>query len=380
MRIRRIAPKVLIAFFLLATIKASPADDDRRPNEGAQVQVPSSPSGIDLGTIAIRSGDLPSEYSGGKAKAIVPGAFKELPKPGKIVNQPIKKKKKLAGGTTILFYETDEEVGLAYSGILKGLGKSGIQEIKGIGEKATLAPLEIVLAVNGIEAHHFKAYELVFITCRAVVDIRLDDPNIVLSYAGKLDLRIRDSVACSPPKQGKSKIDKIIIRMADLTYDGTAERIVLHISGKDIGTPFIWTIEIYSGEKRIFYKTRDDSILDANFRYPDYVGDCDSYETCKEKWYFMDMMDVFLYPIDPSFSELLQNRSLGGSVSYEDIQTMILRTGKANLAEANKIIETLNKEILSRKAVGIALEVNPGALGPVGIWIPLVDDFVRVYN
>jgi hypothetical protein len=161
-----------------------------------QVQTINHLADIDLAQIAFQSGDLPSEYSGTKAKASDPGAFKKLPKPGKIVNQPIKKKKKLVGGTTILLYKTDEEIGLAYSGILKGLGESGIQEIKSIGEKATLATLEMAFAVNGIEAHHFKAYELVFVRCCAVVDIRLDDRNLILSYAEKLDQRIRNSVIC----------------------------------------------------------------------------------------------------------------------------------------------------------------------------------------
>jgi hypothetical protein len=54
----------------------------------------------------------------------------------------------------------------------------------------------MAFAVNGVEAHHFKAYELVFIRCRAVIDILFDDPTLILSYAEKLDQRISSSTIC----------------------------------------------------------------------------------------------------------------------------------------------------------------------------------------
>lgn len=72
-------------------------------------------------------------------------------------------------------------------------------------------------------------------------------------------------LACPAPKDGFNKIDRTIIRRVDLTHDAKPEKIVLHVTGNNIRSPFIWTIEIYSHGKRIFYKKRDDSILDANF-------------------------------------------------------------------------------------------------------------------
>ncbi|MBE3124780.1 MAG: hypothetical protein IMZ57_03885 [Acidobacteria bacterium] len=102
---------------------------------------------------------------------------------------------------------------------------------------------------------------------------------------------------------------------------------------------------------------------------------------CKEKWYFKDMLDEFLQPLGSGFSELLQNKELsGGGVTYDDIQAMILQTGKTTSTEARKIIEALKKQIMSGNSIAIKLEVNPGYAGPIGLWVPLVEDFVRVYN
>jgi hypothetical protein len=186
-------------------------------------------------------------------------------------------------------------------------------------------------------------------------------------------------LACFTSKDNKAKIDKTIVRMADLTHDGIPDKVIMHITGNSIRSPFIWTIEIYSQDKRIFYKKRDDSIIDAAFNDPKFVGDCASYEACKEKWYFKDMMDVFLYPLDPSFSDILQ-ANVSWAHSYDEVQRMILKAGKANLNEAQEIIEGLKKQIKSGKAIAISLEVNPASEGPIGLWIPIANDFMRIIN
>jgi hypothetical protein len=176
---------------------------------------------------------------------------------------------------------------------------------------------------------------------------------------------------------GSGIIDKTIIREVDLTRDGKPEKIVLHITGKDFKSPFKWTIEIYSQGRRIFYKKGDDSTIDANFNNPDYVGDCANYEACKEKWYFKDMMDAFLIPLSPEFSDVLE--SMGGS-SFNEIKDRILQTRNADLHKAKEVIEALKEQIKSGKAIAIALEVNPGYAGSLGLWVPIVNDFVRIYN
>jgi hypothetical protein len=196
-------------------------------------------------------------------------------------------------------------------------------------------------------------------------------PAVVLVSVGMAALAAQTSTI---QNQVLERIDKTIVREVDLTRDGKPERIVLHVTGKDLKSPFAWTIEIYLHGRRIFHKERDDSIIDANFKYPDYVGDCANYEACKEKWYFKDMMDAFLNPLSPGFSEVM-----GGS-SFNEIQDRILQTGNADLTKAREIIESLKEQIKHGEAIAIALEVNPGATGPLGLWVPIVNDFVRVYN
>lgn len=91
-------------------------------------------------------------------------------------------------------------------------------------------------------------------------------------------------------------------------------------------------------------------------------------------WHFKDMMDAFLYPLTP---DVLEN--VGGS-PFNEIQDRILRTGIADITKAKEIIGAFKRADPEGKAIAIALEIDAGAAGPLGLWVPIVNDFVRVYN
>jgi hypothetical protein len=166
----------------------------------AKAQVSSTLSDIDLASIVLQPGDLPSGYVGTKTKDRAPAAFKKLPKAKKIIDQRIKKGKEIIGGVTIFLYETSEEVERAYLTILKGFGKPGndtvtrsaIWAIPDIGERATISKFEVIIEMI---RHYFKSFELAFTRCHAVVNIQLDEINPIIAYAKKLDQRILNS-AC----------------------------------------------------------------------------------------------------------------------------------------------------------------------------------------
>lgn len=190
---------LLVVILLVAIAPFSTAISDRQSDERALEQETRSLSDVDLASIVLQPGDLSSNYSAGKAEDSEPGAFKKLPKTKYVVHQPIKKNKEIIGGTTIFYYAEDWETNLAYEAMLEGLGEPGrpgsnIQHVVGIGERAVLAIFNMAFSVNDVTVRSLIFREFIFVRCHAVINIRLDDPNTILSYAQKLDQRILDSL------------------------------------------------------------------------------------------------------------------------------------------------------------------------------------------
>ncbi len=190
---------LLVVILLVAIAPFSTAISDRQSDERALEQETRSLSDVDLASIVLQPGDLPSSYSAGKVEHSEPGAFKKLPKTKYVVNQLIEKKKEIVGCTTIFVYTEDWETDHAYWAMSEGLGEAGrpssdMQYIVGTGERAVLAISKMAFSVNSVTMRRLDFHELIFVRCHAVIDIRLDDPNMILSYAQKLDQRILDSL------------------------------------------------------------------------------------------------------------------------------------------------------------------------------------------
>ncbi len=177
------------------------------------------------------------------------------------------------------------------------------------------------------------------------------------------------------------RIDKIINREIDLTRDGKPEKVVLHVTGKDFKSPFSWTITVYSNDRKIFYKEHSDTErFDKLFNEPEFWGDCHDYTSCKSSWYYTEIMRLFFYPLKPFHLELMENKEHGPFTTYDEIRDLILRTGKATSVQANRVVEDLKRDIGNGKAICINPEVSPVSSGPIYLWIPVINDFVYIYN
>ncbi|MEN6560534.1 MAG: hypothetical protein ABFD52_07155 [Acidobacteriota bacterium] len=180
--------------------------------------------------------------------------------------------------------------------------------------------------------------------------------------------------------QASERIDRTIVRKVDLTRDGRPEEIVLHVVGKDIKSPFSWTLEVLSRRKRIFYMTvKGDAASDGLFSQPWYQSDCNNYESCKREWYFSGILRTFLRPFNQDTSDQMSGKSPYPCTTYVDLRKMIVNTGKATLSEAQKIVDKLKLDMEKGRVVGIDLDVNPISYGRCAIWIPVIDDFVIIY-
>ena len=204
-------------------------------------------------------------------------------------------------------------------------------------------------------------------------------PRDIAAMAFCLTVGLLAPFACPPRGDRATRIDRTIVRMVDLTRDGKPEKVTLRIQGESIRDPFKWAIEIDSDGRRIFFKEQVDSRIDRFFNDPQYIQGCNDYESCKKKWYFDELMDNFLVEADPSLSEILQKKA-GPFPGYNDLAGMICQTGKATLDEAKKIIESLKRDVLDGRVIGIEPEVNPAYFTGIYLWIPVIEDFIKVYD
>jgi len=178
-----------------------------------------------------------------------------------------------------------------------------------------------------------------------------------------------------------SPVDRIITREVDLTRDGVAEKVVLHLRAESIYKPFRWSLDVLSKGKSIWHKEQNDARIDEFFSDPGYVTGCGDYVTCKEKWYFKDLLDTFIVKLDLNLDAALNARPRDPEVlaSYDDIRAMILKKGGSK-SQADTIVRALRKAISEGKAYALNLEISTVAYGPIAIWVPVLERFVNVWD
>ncbi len=195
----------------------------------------------------------------------------------------------------------------------------------------------------------------------------------------------------SLPGFNASKVDKTIIREVDLTRDGVPEKIVFHVTGDNMRSPFSWTVEIFSGGQQIYrQENHDDAGYDSLFNLDDdFWNDaidcaCYNYESCKKRWYFDYVPTRFLVRLDVDDSEWLDKTKTAEDPNpfhpYSEIYDRILKTGKATALEAKNIVENLKRHVESGDAFGVDMEIIPNAGGLIAVWIPVIDDFFVIFE
>ena len=210
-------------------------------------------------------------------------------------------------------------------------------------------------------------------------------PRVLLAAMGMAALVAQTDAI---QNQASERVDKTIIREVDLTRDGKPEKIILHITGDNIRSPFSWTFEIISNGRRIFRKEDHDtagfdSLFDPNNDFLEAEGACKcySFESCKKRWYFDELPRRFIVRLDAEDSEWLKKTRTVGDPPfhpYSEIYEQILGTGRATPSEAEKIIEDLKIHMESGDAFGISLESHPG--GYIAVWIPVINDFFVIFE
>jgi hypothetical protein len=169
-----------------------------------------------------------------------------------------------------------------------------------------------------------------------------------------------------------SPVDREFIRKIDVTGDGKSDTITLRVKGKDLSSPFTWTLSILSLEKTILSHTSNDRDINNLFADEGYVEGCKGYVECKSKWYFTDILANIVIPksgyalegimpsIDAVAGEYLANQ-------------LSMRGDKAKAAIAG-----IKSRLQKGQAIVISIPTSPVTSGPIMVYSPEVSRFIEI--
>ncbi|WP_158880758.1 hypothetical protein [Rhodanobacter sp. L36] len=97
------------------------------------------------------------------------------------------------------------------------------------------------------------------------------------------------------------KVDRTFTAKGDITADGRAEILTLHIVGKSMQSSFRWSLVITDDTGVVLYRVdRDDASQDGFFGTDGYEARCADYESCKKRYYFQDLPETIFAALKPS--------------------------------------------------------------------------------
>jgi hypothetical protein len=177
-----------------------------------------------------------------------------------------------------------------------------------------------------------------------------------------------------------SPIEQDLIKEIDVTGDGKPEKIVLHLSAKNIKFPFTWTLTITSEGKKIFSHQGHDAQLDKFFNDEGYVLDCKDYISCKKKYYYHDLLNGFVLTGNKWYD-------LEGILNKE-LPTTLYPLGRKQLkaccnitgAHAESILNKIETNFRSGKVIALVVPESPVHAKPPLVFVPEIERFIEFYR
>jgi hypothetical protein len=174
-------------------------------------------------------------------------------------------------------------------------------------------------------------------------------------------------------------VDRTFTAKGDVTGDGIAELITVHIVGASREAAFKWTVTIAGLNGTTIYRIeRDDSAVDKFFMDKGFEEGCSDYVSCKERYYFHDIPKAIFASIRPSATSWRLDESeldnLRGTVRDYFVQHDMSTEGiDAIVSEMRTILQKPGFHVL-------AVPVSPAASDAPMIWVPSVRAFIPYYR
>lgn len=182
------------------------------------------------------------------------------------------------------------------------------------------------------------------------------------------------------PVNDTSAIEQDLVREVDVTGDGTADKITLHLSAKNINAPMVWTLSIAVNGKEIYSYKSDDAKIDHLFRDKGYVSGCDDYVSCKKKYYYHDILDALVltgtkwYNLEGVLDKSQPNTLY--PIGRKELKTCCKVVGP----QADAILKKIEKKFREGKVIAINVPRSPVHANPSLIFVPEVGRFIRFYE
>lgn len=141
---------------------------------------------LDIESVLVKDGDLPENLERDQVKSSLPDSLKALvPAPNRVVRQEFTSGIFRSDGTTIMLYESLDDLQKAYPVVVDLVFESAGGESAGIGEQS---------AIEGVQSP-----KIIFVRCHALVWVGLftgadDVRDMALEYAKRLDKRLAELV------------------------------------------------------------------------------------------------------------------------------------------------------------------------------------------
>lgn len=186
----------LLAVFVWNRLQAPPAPSVSSPQGAVSSTSPPS-TVVDLGSLMVQPGDLPSGVTASVLSARLPPLFADITKPDRVAYRTLDQDANLGTGVTLLLYTSPADRIRAYQSVLHGFGANA-KPIGNIGEQAYLVAVAGALSATEMQAKEKPVMaDLAFQRCQAVVHIRMRSPkaeNEIKTYAQRLDERLLKAV------------------------------------------------------------------------------------------------------------------------------------------------------------------------------------------
>lgn len=175
-----------------------------------------------------------------------------------------------------------------------------------------------------------------------------------------------------------SAIDTTLTRILDVTADGKADTIFLHLKARNLGSPFSWALWINSDGRLIYSWREDDTRIDTLFHDEGYVANCRGYLDCKRNFYFHDILSDFV--VSPSMYNLegILDRSRSNTL-YALGKTYLQWCGIGD-REAETILSGMEQRLRNGTAVVLAVPATPQTPEPPMVFAPEIGRFVPIYQ
>jgi hypothetical protein len=153
-------------------------------------------SDIDLESILLLSGDLPTDIIGGQVRSNPPKGLGSLPEADQVIQQGFRADELASDGVTIFLYDSISDLDKAYEMVAQIEGLNSKRTLYGVGEKGAFSVEELggLPLIGGGSIPGGTSVKLVFSRCHALVYIDLFSPNasedVATTYAQRLDERI----------------------------------------------------------------------------------------------------------------------------------------------------------------------------------------------